>query len=402
MKLDLLIKEARVLDYNKDFKGDIYIQNGKIKDFGENLKYDCKVIYCEDLVAMPSFIDLHVHFREPGYTYKEDVYSGSKAALKGGYTFVNLMANTDPVCSYMDVVDHVLKKSEELYLVDLHQTVSITKDFDGETLEHIDSLGKEIRFLSDDGKGVQSSLTMYKALRKAREKDLTIIAHEEDEDLVHMDSRLSENLMTFRDIELVRATGAKLHLAHVSTKESIEGIIIGKKAGLPITCEVTPHHISLHNSTYKVSPPIREKKDTFALIEAIKDGYVDVIATDHAPHSIEDKKRGACGISGLETAFSICYTSLVKNGPISLNKLSEIMSANPGNIAGIDKGKIEIDYDGDLVLLDLNKEIKIDSEKFVSKGKNSPFHGQSYWGEVMLTIKNGEIKYNGGKDCDNR
>ena len=400
--MNLLLKSAKVVDYNKEFKGDIYIEKGKIKDFGSNLNYDCKTIHCDNLVVMPSFIDMHTHFRDPGFTYKEDLNSGSKAALKGGYTFVNLMANTNPICSSMEVVDYVLKKSEELNLIDIHQTVSITKDFDGKTLEHIDSLGKEIRFLSDDGKGVQESGVMYEAFKKAKEKGLIIIAHEEDASLASIDSRLSENIMTFRDIELVRTTKGRLHLAHVSTKESIEEIIKGKKEGLNITCEVTPHHISLYDNSYKVNPPIRNKEDVLALIEAIKAGYVDAIGTDHAPHSAEDKRGGACGISGLETAFSISYTALVRNGHISLNKLSQIMSSNPGNIVDINKGKIEIGYDGDLVVLDLNKEIEINSKEFVSKGKNTPFHGKKFWGEVVATIKNGNLKYNGGIEIDNR
>ena len=208
--MKLLLKGAKVIDYNKEFKGDIYIEDGKILDFGPDLNYDCEIINCNGLVVMPSFIDLHTHFRDPGFTYKEDLYTGSKAALKGGYTFVNLMANTNPICSSMEVVNYVLEKSKELDLIDIHQTVSITKDFDGKTLEHIDSLGKEVKFLSDDGKGVQESVVMYRALKKAKEKNLTIIAHEEDEGIVGVDSRLSENIMTFRDIELVRGTRAKL------------------------------------------------------------------------------------------------------------------------------------------------------------------------------------------------
>lgn len=400
--MNLLLKSAKVVDYNKEFKGDIYIKDGKILDFGPDLKYDCEIINCDGLVVMPSFIDLHTHFRDPGFTYKEDLHTGSKAALKGGYTFVNLMANTNPICSSMEVVNYVLEKSKELDLIDIHQTVSITKNFDGKTLEHIDSLGKEVKFLSDDGKGVQESVVMYRALEKAKENNLTVIAHEEDEGIVSIDSRLSENIMTFRDIELVRGTWAKLHLAHVSTKEAMEGIVKAKEDGLPITCEVTTHHISLYDNPYKVNPPIRKKEDVSVLIEAIKAGYVDAIGTDHAPHSVEDKNNGACGISGLETAFSISYTTLVRDGHISLNKLSEIMSASPGEIADTNKGKIEIGYDGDLVLLDLNKEIKIDSEQFISKGKNTPFNGKKYWGEIIATIKNGKVKYNGGIEVDYR
>ncbi|NLX61273.1 MAG: dihydroorotase, partial [Tissierellia bacterium] len=350
--MDILIKNCRIVDETKDMEGDLYIKGGKIAQYGENIEADCKIIDGAGLVAMPAFIDMHAHFREPGFTYKEDLYTGSQAALKGGYTFVNLMANTKPICSSMDIVEYVLKKSKELDLIDIHQTVSITKDFDGKTLDHLDAIDDRVKFISDDGLGVQSNLTMYKTMLKARKKGLIIIAHEEDEEIVDIDTRLSENIMTLRDIYLSSITGGKLHLAHVSTRESIEAIRRGKKEGLKISCEVTPHHISLYSNAYRVNPPIREREDVEALIEGIKDGTVDVIATDHAPHSLEDKKKGAPGISGLETAFSICYTHLVRSNIISLNRLSQLMSATPGKLIGINKGKINEGYDGDIVLVD--------------------------------------------------
>ena len=401
-KVEILIKNCRVVDDTRDFQGDIYVKDGKIAECGKKLEYDCKTIKGDGLVAMPAFIDMHVHFRDPGYTYKEDIYTGSMAALKGGYTLVNLMANTKPICSSMEIVDYVLNKSKELNLIDLHQIVSITKDFDGKTLYHLDSLDNRVKFISDDGKGVQSNLIMYKAMVKAKEKGLTIIEHTEDEGIVSVDTRLSENIMTFRDIYLAKLTGARLHLAHVSTKESIEAIRKAKKCGTNITCEVTPHHISLYNEEYKVNPPIREKEDVVAIIQGIKDGTVDVIATDHAPHSEEDKEKESPGISGIETAFSISYTTLVKTGEISLNRLSQIMSAVPGRLMEVNKGKIKTGYDGDIVLVDLDKKIKINKDKFISKGKNTPFNGKEFYGEVVATIKNGEIKYNGGIQVDNR
>lgn len=400
--MDILIKNCRVIDENKDFVGDVCIENGKIGDYGKNLNYDCKTISGKGLVLMPAFIDMHVHFREPGYTYKENIQTGSLAALKGGYTFVNLMANTNPICSNMKIVESVLKRSEDLDLIDIHQTVSITEDFDGRTLDHLDTLDNRVKFISDDGKEVQSNLTMYKAMIKAEELDLTIISHTEDDEIVQIDTRLSENIMTLRDIYLSKLTNCKLHLAHVSTKESIEEVRKAKSKKANITCEVTPHHIALYEDDYKVSPPIREKKDIKAIIEGIKDGTVDIIATDHAPHLKEDKEKGAPGISGIETAFSISYTKLVKSGEISLNKLSEIMSSKPGELMKINKGKIEKGYDGDLVLIDLDKEIVINGEEFVSKGKNTPLNGQKFYGEVVATIKNGRIKYNGGVEIDNR
>lgn len=391
--MSLLIKTARIIDEEKDFFGDIYIENGKIMDFGEILNYDCEKIEGNRMVVMPAFIDLHVHFREPGFTEKEDLYSGGLAALKGGYTLVNTMANTNPVCSSMELVEWVLNKSKKNDLVDIHQTVSITKDFDGETLNHLDDLDNRVKFISDDGYGVKSSLVMYRAMVKAKEKGFTIMVHAEDEDLTPIDYRISENIETIRDIYLAKVTESRLHLSHVSTKEAIEEIRRGKAEGVKLTCEVTPHHISLWEDDYKVNPPIREKADVNALIQAIKDGTVDAIATDHAPHTAEDKAKGLPGLSGIETAFSVVYTSLVKSGKIDLRKLSKIMSGNPGRIFGVKKGRIEKGYHADLTFLDLDKEVIVNGEKFISKGKNTPFNGMKFNGEVVMTMKDGKIKY---------
>ena len=401
--MELLIKGSRIVDENLDLIGDLYIKDGIISDFGESLNYDCKTINGEGLVLMPSFIDLHVHFREPGYTYKEDLCTGSLAALKGGYTLVNLMGNTNPICSSMEVVNYVLDKAKELDLVDMHQTVSITKNFDGKTLSHLDTLDDRVKFISDDGKGIKSNISMYQAMVKAKEKDLTIITHAEDEDLTPIDYRISENIITIRDIYLSEVTGARLHLAHVSTKEAIDKIRRAKLEDINVTCEVTPHHIALWDNDYKVNPPIRKKEDVEAIISGIIDGTVDTIATDHAPHTSEDKEKGAPGLSGLETAFCISYTTLVKSGKIDLKKLSKLMSGNGGRIMNAKKGRIELGYDGDFVLLDLNKEIVINGEEFISKGKNTPFNGMKFYGEVVATFKKGELKYSlGGTQIDNR
>lgn len=391
--MEILVKGGRIVDETKDFIGDLYIKDGRIEDFGEELNVDCKTINGKGLVLMPAFIDLHVHFREPGFTHKEDLFTGGLAALKGGYTLVNLMGNTNPICSSMDTVEYVLDRAKELDLVDVHQTVSITKDFDGQTLEHLDEIDSRVKFISDDGKGVKSNITMYNAMVKAKEKELTIITHAEDDDLTPIDYRISENIITIRDIYLSKVTGAKLHLAHVSTMEAIEEIRRAKAEGVNLTCEVTPHHISLWDNDYKVNPPIRTKVDVEAIIKGIIDETVDTIATDHAPHTIEDKENGAPGLSGIETAFPISYTRLVKTNKIELNKLSKVMSANAGRIMGVKKGRIEKGYDGDIVLIDLDKEIIIDGDNFISKGKNTPFDGMKFYGEIVMTVKNGEIKY---------
>ena len=304
------------------------------------------------------------------------------------------MANTKPVCSSMDTINSVLKKAREINLVDIHQCASITEDLLGESIDHLFELTDEVRFISDDGKGVANSRVMLAAMVVAKEKNLTIISHAENEELVDIDTRLAENIMTLRDITLSKFTGCKLHLAHVSTKEAMNDIIVGKQQGARITCEVTPHHLALTEETqYRVNPPLRKTEDVDFLIEAIKHGFVDVIATDHAPHSMEDKIKGSPGISGLETSFPVCFTKLVGEGHITLNKLSELMSKNPAKIMELNKGEIKIGFDGDLVLLDIKTKYNIDTSKFLSKGVNSPFEGKTVIGRVMCTIKAGRIVY---------
>ncbi|MEQ8196932.1 MAG: dihydroorotase [Clostridiaceae bacterium] len=395
--MNLLIKNARIVDESHDFYGDLYIEDGLIKELGISLEKDAPVLDAEGFSILPAFIDTHVHFREPGFTYKEDIETGSKSALKGGFTYVNLMANTNPVCSGLDVLDYVYKRNSEVGLIDLHQCLSITKDFDGKTLSHLEELKDNpvIKAISDDGKGVSDSKVMMDAMEIAKKSGWTVISHAENHEFSNIDMRLAENLMTFRDIQLSKYTGAKLHMAHVSTKEAMKYIIDAKNECAYVTAEVTPHHIALNDeiSNYRVNPPIRKEEDREYLLRAIRDGYVDTIGTDHAPHSKEDKEKGAPGMVGLETAFPICYTTLVKNDIISLKKLSKMMSANPGEILGINKGRISPGYDGDLVLVDLNSKLKINPEEFVSKSSNTPFESMEFYGEILATIKAGKVAY---------
>lgn len=392
--MDLLIKNARIVDCSQDYEGDVYIRNGKIFEIGKSINRDCKIIEGEGLVLLPSFIDLHSHFRDPGLTYKEDILSGSRAAVRGGYTAVNLMANTKPAASSMEVFEYVKNRANEAGLVYAHQTISITKNLEGIDISHLDEISNEVKFISDDGRGIVDNKVMHDAMIKARDMGIRIISHVEDEGLAAFDSRLSENLMTMRDVALSEYTGCPLHIAHVSTREAMKCIIAAKKKGTSLTCEVTPHHIALADEIeYRVNPPIRKSEDRDFLIKAIKDDWVDAVGTDHAPHSPEDKKNGAPGISGIETSFSVCYTKLVKEGHISLNKLSEIMSKNPADIFGLNKGRIQIGYDGDLVLVDVNKCFRVDTDRFQSKGKNTPFEGMELYGQIRMTIKGGRVVY---------
>jgi dihydroorotase len=391
--MELLIKGARVVDFSSDFIGDVYINNGIIEEIGIDLIKHCNIIEGEGLVLLPSFIDLHAHFREPGFTHKEDLLSGSRAAVKGGYTAVNLMANTKPICSDMETVNLVQKRIKEIGLIDVHQVVSVTRNMKGSDISHLEELDETVKYISEDGKGVRDNEVMLLAMKRAASLGIGIMSHAEFEELNKYDTRLSENLMTSRDIFLAEFTGCHLHMSHVSTMEAMENIIRAKQRGINVTCEVTPHHIGLVDSDYRVNPPIRNSADVSFLINAIKEGWVDAIGTDHAPHSAEDKQNGAPGLSGIETAFGVCYTKLVIEMGISINRLSEIMSKGPSALLGLNKGQIKIGFEGDLVLVDLDKKHIIRTEEFASKGKNTPFEGMELFGEVKTTIKGGKVVY---------
>lgn len=395
--MDLLIKDVQIIDFAQKFYGDLYIKNGLISEIDKNLSKNCKTIDGGGLVLMPSFVDMHAHFREPGLTYKEDILSGSMAAVRGGYTTVNLMPNTKPVISSVQAAKYVTNKAKQIGLVHAHQSISITKDFNGEDISHLEDLDDTIKVITEDGNEVMDSKVMLEAMIKASKLKIIVMSHAEDKDLAKIDSRLSENIMSFRNIELAKYANCRFHLAHVSTKQAMRYVINAKRLGYSITCEVMPHHIVLtSDSNYTVNPPLRTVDDANFLISAIKQGWVDVIATDHAPHSKEDKEKGSPGISGIETAFSVCYTKLVKENNITLNKLSQLMSKKPAEMLGLNKGKISIGSDGDVVLVDLNKSFNINSNDFVSKGKNTPFEGSQVYGEVVTTIKSGKIVYDKG------
>lgn len=397
--MNLLIKNVNLIDESNNFFGDIYIEKGLIKELGTELNKECETIDGKGLVLMPAFIDTHAHFRDPGFEYKEDIESGSKAAVRGGYTTVTLMPNTKPVCSSKKVLDYVVNKGKEVGLVDLYQTVSITKNLSGEEINHLREFegNPNVKAITDDGKGVSDSKIMMEAMKIAKENNWIVMSHAESPEFSKVDMRLAENMMTWRDITLGKFVDCRLHMSHVSTKEAMKYIIEGKNDGVKVTCEITPHHLALNNkiSNYRVNPPIREEEDVNFLIKAIKMNYVDCIGTDHAPHSKEDKEKGAPGMIGIEQAFSICYTKLVKENNISLNKLSQLMSGNAAKLLNINKGKLQPGFIGDLVLIDLNKKRIFKEEDIVSRSKNTPFNGMEFYGDVVLTIKDGKIVYKG-------
>lgn len=397
--MKLLIKNVNLIDESINFFGDIYLENGLIKELGSELHKECEILDGKGLVLMPAFIDTHAHFRDPGFQYKEDIETGSRASVRGGYTTVTLMPNTKPVCSSKEVLDYVINKGKEVGLVDLYQTVSITKDLSGQEINHLKEFygNKEVKAITDDGKGVSDSNIMMEAMKVAKENNWIVMSHAESPEFSKVDMRLAENMMTWRDITLAKFVGCKLHMSHVSTKEAMKYIIDGKNDGVNVSCEVTPHHLALNKkiNNYRVNPPIREEEDVNFLIKAIKMNYVDCIGTDHAPHSKEDKEKGAPGMIGIEQAFSICYTTLVKGNHINLNKLSQLMSGNAARLLNINKGKLQPGFSGDLVLVDLNKKRVFNEENIVSKSKNTPFNEMEFYGDVVLTIKGGKIVYKG-------
>ena len=390
----MLICNAVLTDADGARPGDVRIENGVITAVGEGLSIGGDtVLDAGGRTLLPAFIDLHCHFRTPGFEYKEDIDSGSRAAARGGYTCVNCMAITRPVCSSAANAQSIMDDARRIGLCDVNQCVSITKDFDGKTTGHLRALPRNIRFISEDGKGVRESRVMYEAMRIAAEKGLTVMSHAEDMDLSALDYRLAENLETARNLYLAQSTGARLHMCHVSTKEALADILAAKARGVRVTCEVTPHHIWFWDSDFRVNPPIRAKEDVEALIAAMLRGEVEAIATDHAPHTEEDKRGGAPGMVGLETAFSVCYTKLCREYGMPLADLSRLMSRGPAEILGLNKGLIAEGYDGDVVLVELGEPYTVRREDFAGKSKNTPYDGLSLYGRVACTVKAGRVTY---------
>lgn len=393
----LTIKNIRIIDNTQDFSGDINIENGKIIEVGTHLKTGNEVLDFsdEDVLLLPAFTDLHTHFRDPGFTYKEDLATGSRAALHGGYTAVNLMPNTRPVCCTLERVREVETRARQLDLLTVNQTLSMTQDLAGENFSHLTSLkNKEVLFVTDDGKGVNNDIVMQQILEICKQKEITIMQHAEDSRYSQTDMRMAENEMTFRDIKLFSKIGGHLHFCHVSTKEAIAAIAEAQSQGLNITCEVTPHHLFSTGSEanhYRVNPPLREQEDIDALVAAIQNGVVCAIATDHAPHSQEDKNNGSPGMIGIEQAFALSYTALVKSGKITLQKLVSLLSTQPSQMMHLNKGEIVVGKDADFAIVDIKTPYKLTIEDILSKSKNTPFIGKEVYGKVLKTIRLGKI-----------
>ena len=415
--MEFILKNGSVYTNGKFVKCDLLISEGKVSFFTEKNSTDATIIDCLNKHIFPGFVDVHVHLREPGFSYKETILTGTKAAAKSGYSAVFSMPNLNPV---PDSVEN-LKVQQDIIdrdaIVSVYPLASISVGQKGEELADLENLAGKVKAFSDDGRGVQSDDLMLSAMKIAKEHDKIIVAHCEDNSLLnggyihdgeyakangHVGiPSASEYKQIERDIELVKQTGVKYHVCHVSAKESVEIIRKAKKEGVDITAETGPHYLVLDDSMlkesgdYKMNPPIRAKEDRLALIEGIKDGTLEMIATDHAPHSLEEKSNGLKsinGIVGLETAFPIIYTQLVKTGEITLEKAIELMSENPAKRFGVEN-QIEEGAKANLVVFDLTSEYVIDREKFLSKGKSTPFDGCKVYGKCLMNVCGGKVVY---------
>lgn len=420
--MDILIRQGRILDPSTgtDMVGDVLIENGKIAKIGENLKEKAdRVVDAKGCYVMPGLIDLHVHLRDPGQEYKEDIRSGSFAAAKGGFTTVVAMPNTKPVIDRADRVDYVRNKAAQLAPIHVLQAGAITKGQNGEELADIEGMIRAgVPALSEDGKSVMDPLLYKEAMNLARQHHIPVLAHCEDKRLTNGGcmndddrarelglpgiSNSSEDVIAARDILLAKETGAQLHLCHCSTRDSVLMVKIAKEQGLPVTGEVCPHHFTLSTEdipgddpNYKMAPPLRTREDVEALRQGLKENIMDVISTDHAPHSREEKSGSMCtaafGIVGLETSVPLTVTELVRTGILTPLQMAEKMSYNPAKVLGIDRGTLAVGAAADVTVINPDIAYTIDKNTFVSKGKNTPFHGREVYGKVMMTICDGKI-----------
>ena len=424
----LCIKNGKIVDgINKSpYMADILIEEDRIAQIGTNISSDS--LTCIDATGkwvIPGLIDAHCHLREPGYEHKEDILSGMKSAAVGGFTSIACMANTSPVIDSVPIVEYIKNKSSSYGLIRVFPIAAVTKGQMGQELTDMADLKKAGAVaLSDDGKPILNSYIMKTALEYSGAFDLLIISHCEDialsSDGVMNEgemstklglkgiSRAAEEIMVARDILLSEVTGIKVHIAHISTRGSVELVRQAKSRGVKVTCETAPHYFSAddsmvdgYNTNAKVNPPLRAVSDVFAIVDGLVDGTIDIIATDHAPHHRDDKEvefaLAANGLSGFELAFSLTCTNLYKTNRIDMIRLVELMCKAPAKILGIIGGTLEINGRADIAVVDPEMEYIVDVNKFYSKGKNTPFDGSLLNGSVLHTISGGKLIVHNGK-----
>ena len=418
----MIIKNGNVVLENGVAKKDILIENGKITKIADEITGVGETLDASGLYVFPGLIDMHVHLREPGFEHKEDIESGSKAAVKGGFTQICCMPNTDPVADNKVVVSYIRNRGKEVGLCKVHPIGAITKGLKGEFLADVGEMKKVGAVaISDDGKTVKSTRLMRLAMEYASGFNIKCLCHCEDADLVDGGvvnegfnstlaglkgiQRAAEDIVIARDIALAESLDVPVHICHVSTHSGVRLIRDAKRAGVKVTAETCPHYFALtddvirdFNTNTKVNPPIREEMDKQAVLEGLKDGTLDCIVTDHAPHHADDKNveynLAAFGISGIETSFSLAITHLYKTGLLTLPEIAQRMSLNPAQILGLEGGKIEEGGVADLMLASLEEEWTVKADELVSKGKNTPFDGCKLTGVVKATIVDGKVVYN--------
>ena len=422
--MKILIKHGRVLDPDtrKDGIYDVLTEDGVIRKVAPEIEEPAdQVLEAEGCWVMPGLIDLHVHLRDPGLTHKETVETGAAAAAHGGITTIVAMPNTKPVVDDEHKVSYVHNKAKSCTLVHVLQAGAVTKGQKGEELADVEKMAAAgAPAISEDGKSVMNSGLYRKAMKIAAQCGIPVLAHCEDINLVEggvvnadpaMEklglkgiSNAVEDVITARDIMLAKETGARLHLCHCSTADSVRMVAEAKKEGLPVTAEVCPHHFTLStedisgpDTNYKMNPPLRTRADVEALRQGLKDHIMDVISTDHAPHSAQEKaqsmEKAPFGIVGLETSVALTITELVEPGILTPMQMAEKMSYNPAKVLGIDKGSLAEGKPADITIIDPDAEYVIDTRTFFSKGKNTPFNGKKVKGLVRATICDGKIAY---------
>lgn len=425
-----LIKNGYIIDpaTKKEGMYDLLIVDGYISKVEKEIKVeqDMTVVDATNICVMPGFIDLHVHLREPGYEYKETIQSGAAAAARGGFTSICPMPNTKPAIDSVEMVEFICEKAKKDAIVNVFPIGAVTKAQNGDELCDIVGMAqKGAVAISEDGKSVMDTAVYLEGMKLAKEANIPVFAHCEDKNLVGKGvlnagkkakelgmpeiSNAVEDVIVARDIIMAKEIGTRLHLCHCSTKDSVAFVKLAKEWGQPVTAEVCPHHFSIteedileDDANFKMNPPLRKKEDVKALKEGLRDNIMDIIATDHAPHGAEEKKKSIkdapFGIVGLETAFALTVTELVEQGYLTKMQLAEKMSYNPAKVIGIERGSLEVGKIADIVLVDFEKEYKIDANKFVSKGKNTPFHGKSVKGMVLKTFVSGHLVYDYEKE----